>query len=661
MDRPRLPPDAQSRVVIEEVRPRVDDGRFPIKRVPRDEVVVEADAFADGHDVVTSVLRWRTRGDAWNECEMEPIANDRWRAAFVVHDIGRAEYSVAAWIDEFRTWRRDLQKKVDAGQDVSVDVLTGAELVEHAARRATGGDADRLRTWAERLSEVEPNVVAALSDELAELMTRYPDRTLETTSDSYDVVVDPPDARFSAWYEFFPRSTGRAGEHGTFKDAIARLPYVAEMAFDIVYLPPVHPIGVTKRKGRNNSPDDQPGDVGSPWAIGAEEGGHTAIHPDLGSLEDFDRFVDAARSMGLEVAMDLAYQCSPDHPWVKEHPEWFRHRVDGTIRYAENPPKKYEDIYPIDFGSADREALWEELRRVVEFWISRGIRVFRVDNPHTKPFAFWEWLIGGVKERRPDVIFLSEAFTRPKVMGRLAKLGFTQSYTYFTWRNTKWELQEYFTELTKSQCVEFFRPNVWPNTPDILPEYLQWSGRPGFVARLVLAATLGASYGIYGPAFELCEDRPIAPGREEYLDSEKYELKDWDLDDPRSLAELIARVNLIRRSNEALHTDRTLEFLEVQNDQLVAYCKRSADDTNVILVVVNLDPHHVQSGMLHVPPDVIGVDATQPYQVHDLLTDARYLWHGDWNYVELNPHSVPAHIFRVRRRISHEQDFDYYA
>lgn len=648
------------RVWIEGVYPEIDAGRFPIKRVPGEDVVVEADAFADGHDALSVVLRWRAEGAAaeWQEAQMELGWNDRWRGSFRVEEIGRYRYTVVGWVDRFRTWRRDLRKKVDAGVDVSVDLLVGAELAEAAAKRARGPQRTRLRSWAKRLEEAQAPEIA-FDPELRVLMESNPDRAFATTYlRELEVVVDPPRAGFSSWYEFFPRSCGPDGHHGTFEDAERMLPYVARMGFDIVYLPPIHPIGITNRKGKNNAPQCEPGDIGSPWAIGSEDGGHTAVHPDLGTLEDFDRFVAAARRHGLEVALDIAYQCSPDHPWVKEHPEWFRRLPDGTIRYAENPPKRYEDIYPIDFETEGWQELWEGLRGIVDFWIDRGITIFRVDNPHTKAFPFWEWLIGEVKARHPETIFLSEAFTRPRVMYALAKLGFTQSYTYFTWRNTKWELESYYADLAIVR--EFFRPNLWPNTPDILPELLQWGGRPAFMSRLILAATLGANYGIYGPAFELCVSEAVAPGREEYLHSEKYELRAWDLDDPVSLADLIGRINQIRRNNPALHTDRTLRFHPVDNEELIAYSKVSDDGENAILTVVNLDPNHARSGFVSLPLADLGISEEHPYQVHDLLTDARYLWQGPHNYVEVDPHSIPAHIFRLRHRVRTEHDFDYF-
>ena len=653
------------RVVIEDVVPSVDGGRFAVKRTVGEEVVVECTAFADGHDLIDCRLRYRKDGNAlWSEVPMQAIGNDRWHGRFVVEELGRYTYTVTAWVDHFLSWRRDLGKWIEAGQDLAVAFLAGAQLVEAAAARAQGADAVRLADIARVLRDERDESArraAALGEELLTLMRRYPDRRFATTHAPLAVVVDRERARFSAWYEFFPRScTDDPARHGRFADCEARLDAAAAMGFDVVYLPPIHPIGRTHRKGRNNAETAGPGDVGSPWAIGSAEGGHRAVHPELGTLEDFRRFVAAAARRGLEVALDLAFQCSPDHPYVREHPEWFLKRPDGTIQYAENPPKRYQDIYPLHFETDAWRALWDELTDIVFFWIEQGVRIFRVDNPHTKPFAFWEHLIGRVKARYPDVIFLSEAFTRPAVMYRLAKLGFTQSYTYFTWRNTKWELMQYFTELTQTPVREYFRPNLWPNTPDILNEYLQVGGRPAFIARLVLAATLGASYGIYGPAFELCEARAREPGSEEYLDSEKYQIRVWPVDRPDSLRELIARVNRIRRENPALHHDRSLRFHDVDNDMLICYSKTSAAADNTIVCVVNLDPHHVQSGWVRLPLHEFGLDPHQPYQAHDLLSDARYLWSGERNYVELNPHVIPAHIFRLRRRVRSERDFDYY-
>jgi starch synthase (maltosyl-transferring) len=494
------------------------------------------------------------------------------------------------------------------------------------------------------------------------VMQKYPDRRFATVYEKeLEVVVDRARARFSSWYEMFPRScTREPGKQGTFKDCEARFPYISKMGFDVLYLPPIHPIGRTNRKGKNNQPAALPEDTGSPWAIGAAEGGHKSIHPRLGTLEGFREFVAKAQEEGLEVALDIAFQCAPDHPYVKEHPEWFRWRPDKTIQYAENPPKKYEDIYPINFETENWQELWTELKDVMLFWIDQGVKIFRVDNPHTKSFQFWEWVIKEIKKEYPEVLFLAEAFTRPKVMYRLAKLGFTQSYSYFAWRNTKWEITKYFTELYQNEVREFFRPNLWPNTPDILTEYLQTGGRPAFVTRLILAATLGASYGIYGPAFELCENQAKQFGSEEYLDSEKYQIRAWDIDRTDSLRHIIGRVNCIRRENPALQSDWGLRFHPIDNEQLICYTKSTQDLSNIILVVVNLDPHHVHSGWLELPLADLGIDEDRPYQVHDLLSDTRYLWQGIRNYVELNPQTIPSHIFRIRRRVRTERDFDYF-
>jgi starch synthase (maltosyl-transferring) len=644
------------RVVIEGVSPEIDGGRFPIKRAVGEPVVVEADIFADGHEELAGVLRYRHEdAPQWTEAALAPLGNDRWRGAFAVAELGRYRYTLEGWIDRFATWRRDLGRRVEAGQDVAVDLAIGAGLVRAAGWRAAPSDAARLAAHADVLAAGGDEALRlALSRELADLMRRYPDRA---DAAAYDrelvVVVDRERARAGAWYEMFPRSCApEPGRHGTFADCEARLPYVASMGFDVLYLPPIHPIGRTHRKGRNNAEAAGPGDPGSPWAIGGPEGGHTAVHPELGTLADFRRLLGRARGYGIEVALDLAFQCSPDHPYVAEHPEWFRRRPDGTIQHAENPPKKYQDTYPLDFETPAWRALWEELRGVVQFWVDQGVRIFRVDNPHTKPFQFWEWLIGEITREHPDVLFLAEAFTRPKVMYRLAKLGFNQSYTYFAWRNTKQELTDYFTELVQTPVREFFRPHLWPNTPDILTAYLQEGGRPAFAVRLVLAATLGASYGIYGPAFELCERRSAAPGApppasEEYLNSEKYEIRHWDLDRPDSLRDLIARVNRIRRENPALRHDWSLRFHGIDDGELLCYSKQTPDRANVVLVVVNLDPHRPRSGWTDLSLDVLGVAPGRPYVVHDLLDGARYSWRDARNYVQLDPRTAPAHIFRV--------------
>ncbi len=493
-------------------------------------------------------------------------------------------------------------------------------------------------------------------------MNAYPDRSgAHTYERLLGVMVERERARYGAWYELFPRSCSpEPGRHGTFWDLEARLPYIAEMGFDVVYLPPIHPIGRAYRKGPNNTLTPGPNDPGSPWAIGGPEGGHKSVHPALGTLDDFDHMVAIARNLGLEIALDIAFQCSPDHPYVREHPAWFRHRPDGSIKYAENPPKKYQDIYPIDFESEDWPNLYAELRDVFLFWIDRGVNIFRVDNPHTKPFRFWEWVIREVWDRHPETIFLAEAFTRPKVMKQLAKLGYSQSYSYFTWRNDKWGLTEYFTEMTRTDAIEYMRPNLFANTPDILHEFLQYGGRAAFQSRLVLAATLGATYGIYGPTYELCIGQALRHGSEEYLDSEKYEVRHWNLDSPGNIRDYVARVNAIRRENPALHDNRSLRFYPTDNEQIICYVKSVPDWSNTILVVVNLDPHHKQSGWVRLPPSALGLALSEDhiYQVHELIGDARYLWHGDSNFVELDPHASPAQVFRVRRKIKTERDFD---
>jgi starch synthase (maltosyl-transferring) len=652
------PPDhLVRRVVIEHVAPEIDAGRFPIKRTPGETVVVHAVIHADGHDVVDAVLRYRDRpasrpGEepAWRETPMVPLGNDAWTATFQVGDeIGESEYTIEGWIDTFATWRRGLAAKVGAGQDVSSELLEGAQLLRDAATRSP--QAERLRAAAERLegrAPVAERAEAALDPELEDLASDAADRSRATRAPRVSkVLVDRERARFGSWYEMFPRSAGTdPTRSATFREAEARLPAIAAMNFDVLYLPPIHPIGRTHRKGRNNTLVAAPTDVGSPWAIGGPEGGHMSVEPGLGTLEDFDRFLEAARDAGLEIALDLAYQCSPDHPYVREHPEWFRHRPDGTIKYAENPPKKYQDIYPFDFECAEWRSLWEELKRVMEFWCARGVRIFRVDNPHTKSYNFWEWAIADVRRQYPDVIFLAEAFTRPNVMRYLAKLGFNQSYTYFTWRNTRDELIEYFTELTKTPVREFMRPNLFANTPDILHEYLQHGGPGAFRVRLVLAATLGATYGIYS-GYELYEHVPVRPGSEEYLDSEKYQIRVRQWNTPGNLSTMIARVNAIRREHPALQSDWSLRFLGTDNPQILCYSKAAGRD--LLLMTVSLDSHHMQHGFVQVPIADIDTGHGGTYAVEDLLNGAHYVWRGEWNYVQLTP-KLPAHILRLPAR-----------
>ena len=651
-----LPSEGRQRVQIEGVSPEVNGGRFPIKRSLGEKVHVEADMFCDSHDAIAGVILYRPEASQkWLEAPMSPLVNDRWEGEFSVSEMGCYVYTVMAWVDHFKSWRRDIAKKIDAGQNVALDWLIGAELVEQASQRAAGQDAEQLKNWAAQMrsdQKEDPAILLeeALSEKLVALMVKYPDRSLATSYDKLlKITVDREKARFSTWYEMFPRSCGLPEQHGTFSDCIARLPYIADMGFDVLYLPPIHPIGTTYRKGKNNTTVTEPGDVGVPWGIGSPDGGHKAVHPQLGTLEDFRELVTKAQDYGMEIALDIAYQCSPDHPYVREHPQWFKHRPDGTIQYAENPPKKYQDIYPIDFETEDWQNLWEELKSVVLYWIDQGVRIFRVDNPHTKAFLFWEWMIGEVKQAYPEVIFLSESFTRPKVMYRLAKLGFTHSYTYFTWRNTKWELTQYFTELTQTEVREFFRPNVWPNTPDILHEFLQHGGQPAFKLRLVLAATLAANYGIYGPAYEVCENRPLREKSEEYLDSEKYQIREWDLNSPYTIKDLISRVNRSRHEHPALQSDRSLKFHQIDNEEIICYTKQTDDLSDLMLIVVNLNPYHTHSGWLHLPLESLGLKPDKPYQLHDLLNDAQYTWSGEYNYVQLNPHVSPAHIFWIEQ------------
>ncbi len=646
--------------------PAVDGGRFPAKRAIGDIVDLGVDIFTDGHDAISAAVRYK-REDAsdWIESPLTAFVNDRWTGRFPVTELGRYRFTVVAWIDHWETWLRDLRKRIQAASDTPVDYLIGADLISEAAARAVASDAAWLEQHAAELrgeNDLAAHRSRALDDKLNETVRRYPDRRFAAEYDrELEIVVDPLRARFSSWYELFPRSASlEPGRHGTFADCEKRLPYIAEMGFDVVYLPPIHPIGTTFRKGKNNSVVADPGDVGSPWAIGSAQGGHKAVHPDLGTLDEFRRFVQRASQYNMQVALDIAFQVSPDHPYVKEHANWFKKRPDGTIQYAENPPKKYQDIYPFDFETEDWEALWQELKSVFTFWIEQGVRIFRVDNPHTKAFPFWEWVITELKRKTPEVLFLSEAFTRPKIMYRLAKLGFSQSYTYFPWRNAKFELIEYLTELTQTPVREFFRPNQWPNTPDILTEFLQIGSRSAFLIRFLLASTLGANYGVYGPAFELLEGRAVRPGSEEYLDSEKYQIREWDLNRPDSLREFMALVNRVRRQNPALQTDWTLAFHPVDNPQLLCYSKTAADGSNLILVVVNLDPNYMQAGFVDLPLDKLGIEEDRPYQAHDLLTGAKYVWSGRRNYVELRPDRVPGHILQIRRRLRVENDFEYF-
>ncbi len=657
MTRVSSPPTVRpSRVVIEPVSPVVDAGRFPAKAALGEPVTVTADVFGEGHGAVAAALRWRAvpngrRRGVWSEVPMVPLGNDRWEATFVPSKLGRHEYEIHGWSARAESWWRGTLAKLDADVDVTVDVLGGRTVVAGLIERANAAKADADATALARLLEqLEAGDTSGLADPAwADVFWRHDDRTPTAVTHALMIDVDRERARFSAWYEFFPRSSvlpQRAP--ATLRDSIGRLDHIAELGFDVVYLPPIHPIGTTNRKGRNNATTAEPGDVGSPWGIGSADGGHTAVHPELGTIDDVRALVAACQERGMELALDIAFQCSPDHPWVTEHPSWFATRADGTIQFAENPPKQYQDIYPIDFETPDHVALWEALADVFRFWIDQGITIFRVDNPHTKAFPFWEWAISTLRAEHPETIFLAEAFTRPRVMERLAKLGFNQSYTYFTWRYAAWELREYFTDLA-TRTIDYFRPNAWPNTPDILTEQLQHGGRAAFVNRAVLAATLSPNWGVYGPAFELLEHRAIRPGSEEYLDSEKYQLREWQLDDPASIAPLLARLNEIRRAQPALQHLRTLRFHDADAPGLLCFSK--TDPLGVgdpILVVVNVDERQRHAGQVHVDPATFGIGDDDEFELEDLLGGGTYRWRGWHNYVDLTPGRGAAHVFAVR-------------
>jgi starch synthase (maltosyl-transferring) len=656
----RAPRAAGSRVfaplIIQHVEPQVDAGRFPAKRLVGEACIVSADIFKDGHDQLAARVRYRGPGDGdWSYVAMPFDYNaDRWAGAFLLDRIGEWRFTVEAWTDAFATWRSGLEKKVAAGQDVAVELLEGAAILEGASRACKDRTAkNTLNRIATRLRDeraaVPDRATAALDPEVLAIASQHPARDdLTEYTRELAITVDRVRAGFAAWYELFPRSAGDTKRHGTFADAERLLPRIAQLGFDVVYLPPIHPIGMQFRKGKNNTLDPKPGDVGSPWAIGGKEGGHTAVHPQLGTLADFVRFVERANALGMEVALDYALQTSPDHPWVSEHPDWFKIRPDGTIQYAENPPKKYQDIYPLNFWTEDREALWEACLEIFRFWMARGVRTFRVDNPHTKPFAFWEWVIAEIRKTDPDVVFLSEAFTRPKKLLYLAKLGFSQSYTYFTWKNTSQEIRDWLREFTDPEVLQYYRGNYFANTPDILHEYLQHGGKPAFRVRLLLAATLSPLYGIYS-GFELYENVPVRPGSEEYMNSEKYELRPRDFETPGNLDAEIRRLNTIRRENPALQRQDNLTFHTSENDHVLFYRKVSLDGSNDLLIVVNLDPHRAHEAMVHVPLGAMGLAPDASYAVQDLLTGATFRWRGSRNYVRLDPAREVAHVLRLER------------
>ena len=657
------PAEGRKRVIIEVKGPKVDCGRYPARRFLGDQVTVTAAVFGDGHDHVSGVVLYRHEGERrWRSVPLVAEGNDVWSATFPADKLGNWQFAVQGWVDHFGTWCYDLKKRLAAQpiegvddptklpQDIPLALRSGALLLDQATQRAKGQDALSLMELKRSLEWLADQNAAfyenPVTDAMCELANRYTDPDLMTRSDDFSVWVDRERARYSTWYELFPRSAAdEPGRHGTFADVQKRLPRIAAMGFDVLYMPPISPIGEAFRKGKNNSVVAEPGDDGSPWAVGSSEGGHKAIHQALGTIADFESLVAAAKGHGIEIALDIAFQCSPDHPWVKENPSWFIIRPDGSIQYAENPPKKYQDIYPLNFESPDWRGLWENLHEVFEYWIRHGVNIFRVDNPHTKALPFWEWVITEIHKKHPEVIFLAEAFTRPHVMYSLAKGGFTQSYTYFTWRTEKREIQQYFEEITKPPVSDFFTPNVWPNTPDILHASLQTGGRPAFMQRFILAATLAASYGIYGPAFELGENMPAKKVSEEYLDSEKYQIRHWNLDAPHSIAPLIARVNEIRRENVALQSDLSLVFHPVDNPMVMCYHKRDGD--NIILVAINLDPNNEQAGWIDLDLKALGIAHDETFDVEDLLTGVHYKWHDRSNYVALRPDVQPAHIFRV--------------
>jgi len=640
-------------LVIENITPQIDGGRHAVKRLVGDELSVGADVFMDGHGLIAVRVLYRQHGDRrWRDRAMVYDYNsDHWTGAFSLDAIGRWQFLIEAWPDRFRTWRENLGKFVAAGADVTVDVIEGALLLQEAVRRLPKDVREVVRQASRRLADetlpIPERIAIGLSDRLLQQVQGPLLAGDAARSNVFEVVADRERAGFAAWYELFPRSQGKVpGQHGTFRDTQERLRDIAELGFDVVYLPPIHPIGKVHRKGRNNSPTCEPGDVGSPWAIGSKEGGHDAIHPALGTLDDFRSLVRTAEELGMEVALDFALQCAPDHPWVAEHPEWFFIRADGSIRYAENPPKKYEDIYPLNFWCENREEMWAACRDLLLYWIEQGVRCFRVDNPHTKPLAFWEWIIREVQREFPDVLFFAEAFTRPKRMYGLAKLGFSMSYTYFTWKNAKWELVPFLTEVTSTEVAEFYRPNFFTNTPDILHEYLQQGGRTAFRVRLLLAATTSPLYGIYS-GFELCENTPVRPGSEEYLNSEKYEIRVRDLSAPGNITADVSLLNRIRRTNPALQQLTNLRILHCGDENLLAYWKHAPN--NDLIIVVNLDPHGAHDGVVDIPIGDLGFGEHQPYEVRDLLDDVRYTWCGSRSYVRLDPAERVGHVLSVKR------------
>ena len=641
----------QTRIIIENVLPQLNGGSFAIKRIVGQKILVTADVFSDGHDILECCVKFKHESSKkWEEVRMTPTHNDEWFAEFQVEKQGGYSYFVEGWVDYALNWQHGTERKINDNQYVKSELLEGAEYIQAILPSVDASENEylnRLIYYFTTESEYDNAVRETKSEELKRIFKKYPIRLLENKSNELKVYVDRKKALFSTWYEFFPRSASEEdGKHGTFKDCERLLPRVAEMGFDTLYFPPIHPIGEVNRKGKNNATNAEYGDVGSPWGIGSHHGGHKSTHPELGTIEDFKELVKKAQDLGIEVAMDYALQAAPDHPYVKDFPQWFKWRPDGTVQYAENPPKKYQDIQPIYFESSDWKNLWKELLDVALFWIEEcNIKIYRVDNPHTKPFYFWGWLIAEIKKKHPDVLFLAEAFTRPKIMNELAKQGFSQSYTYFTWRNSKKELTEYVEELTQTEQKEFYRPNFWPNTPDINPFALQSGNESVHLQKYFLAATLSSNVGIYGPVFEYMVCAPMAPGKEEYLDSEKYEYYKWDWTIQNKLTTLITRINAIRKEQISLQQTNNIVFCETNNEQVMAYYKYDDDKQNETLMIVSLDPFHTGKAMIKLPVDKIG---SQHIEVTDLITGNTYSWDNEWNYVELPP-ELPFHLFKIQK------------
>jgi starch synthase (maltosyl-transferring) len=648
--------NGKQRVVISNISPQIEGGKYIIKRASGEYLTVSADVFCDGHDAIAARLLVKHKNDKdWCEHPMKHIINDRWQVTVRLVEQGFHEYRIIGWVDHFTSWKKGLAKKADANQNIAVELEIGASLLSASLESVKQEIKTNLQAWADALKDHENMPAAlmlALSNEVGETMNKArADDSVTTYSQTFEIEIERRKAGFSTWYELFPRSASEdAHKHGTFRDVIKILPRIAQLGFDTLYFPPIHPIGQQKRKGKNNSLTPSPADPGSPWAIGNKTGGHKAIHPQLGTLADFTDLVAEALRLNIEIAMDIAYQCAPDHPYVAEHPQWFKWRPDGSVQYAENPPKRYEDILPFDFETTDWENLWQELKSVIDYWIDKGVHIFRIDNPHTKSFSFWEWMIRQVRSEHPEIIFLAEAFTRPRIMEQLAKLGFNQSYTYFTWRNSKWEFEQYLNELTKTDQQYYFRPNFWPNTPDILPHHLAEGGENAHIMRLILAATMSSNYGIYGPVYEFGINTPH-PGKEEYTDNEKYEIKHWEWDRYSRTAEIMTLINQIRNENPALQTTWNIDFTETTNEQIICYTKTDFETSKALIIAVNLDAFHTQGAHIRVPLEKIGIGYGQPFQVRDMLSGEKYNWQGEYNYVQLNPYDMPAHILEVQQTI----------